>query len=141
MAQDLGYFLHKFLHYGSGLEFFLQLFFSMAQDLEFFSHKNFLAMAQDFEFFSQTTILHYGSGLRFFFQVFKFCTLAYGLSFIILFSFQVYVNNVECKKHQYPIQKALRAVKNHAPSKYNEPPKHVNNLKCAPLNKIDFQSA
>ena len=25
--------------------------------------------------------------------------------------------------------------------KYNEPPKHRNNLKCAPLNKINFQSA
>ena len=40
-----------------------------------------------------------------------------------------------------PIQKALRAVKKHAPSQYNEPPKHLNNLKCAPLNKINFQSA
>ena len=40
-----------------------------------------------------------------------------------------------------PIQKALRAVKKQAPSKYNEPPKHLNNLKCAPLNKINFQSA
>ena len=55
--------------------------------------------------------------------------------------FQVYVNNVECQKHQYPIQKALRAVKKHAPSEYNEPPKHMNNLKSAPLNKINFQSA
>ena len=73
-------------------------------------------MAQDLDFFSILHILYFTLELK------------------LYIFFQVYVNNVECKKHQYPIQKALRAVKKHAPSKYNEPPKHLNNLKCAPLN-------
>ena len=38
------------------------------------------------------------------------------------------------------IRNTLRAVKKHAPPN-NELPKHLNNLKCAPLNKINFQSA
>merc|ERR1712030_85948 len=112
----------------------------MAQDIEFFFHKKFLAMAQDFEFIFPTTILNYGSGLRFF-SILQILYFSLGLKLYNFFSFLVYVNNVECKKHQYPIQKALRAVKKHAPSKYNEPPKHLNSLKCAPLNKINFQSA
>merc|ERR1712030_297800 len=125
MAQDLDFFLQKFIRYGSALRiFFHKNFFSMDQDLDFF-RKNLFTMVQDLDFFPQKFI-RYGS-------------LAQDLDFFLQ-NFQVSVNNVECKKHQYPIQKALRAVKKPAPSKYNEPPKHLNNLKCAPLNKINLQS-
>ena len=61
MAQDLDFFLQKFIHYGSGLRFFYakiysQIFFrknlfTMAQDLDFFCN-NLFAMVQDLEFFS-----------------------------------------------------------------------------------------
>jgi len=44
MAQDLDYFLHKIIRYGSGLRILFHFFFSMAQDLIFF-HKNFFSMA------------------------------------------------------------------------------------------------
>jgi len=55
MAQDLDFFLQKFICYGSGLRFF--------------SAKNLFAMAHHLDYFLQK-IICYGSGLEFFFQFF-----------------------------------------------------------------------
>ena len=69
-------------------------------------------MAQDLDFFLNDISSLYGSTLRFFLiRQIMYITLGLKLEFF----FQVYVNDVECKKHQYPIQKALRAKKKHAP--------------------------
>ena len=122
MVQDLNFFFHFFFHYGSGLRIFFhffslwlrtffQKFLQYGSGLRIFSTKIsslwfrtyfffifFFTMTQDLDFFSILQILYFSLGLKlnnFFFKS---------------------VNYVECKKHQYPIQKALRAVKMHAPS-------------------------
>ena len=51
----------------------------MAQDLEFFSHKNFLAMAQDFEFFPKQQFFTMAQDLDFFFSILQILYFSLGL--------------------------------------------------------------
>merc|ERR1712030_222838 len=99
------------------LIFFYNFFFTMAQVLEFFSHKNFLAIwLRTLNFLPKQQFFTMAQDLDFFFSIFQILHFSLGLKLYNFFSFQVYVNNVECKKHQSPIQTAMRAVKKHAPS-------------------------
>ena len=121
-----------FFYYGSGLRFFwFQFFFSLWLRTLFFFFHFFSLWLRTQNFYPKQQFFTYGSGLRiffpnndslpmaqdfdFFFYFFKFCALPQSLNFTNLFSFSS-LYTVELKKHQYPIQKALRAVKKHAPS-------------------------
>ena len=168
MLLDLEFiFEQKFFHYASGLRkdldffpffslwlttynFFVSIFFTMAQDLEFFPQTTMLHLwLRTWNFFPKQQFFTYGSGLRIFFPNNNSSPMAQDFDFFLflqilcitlvlkLYKFVFVFKFIYCwiEKASISYSKSPSGCEKACPFKYNELPKHLNNLQCAPLSK------